>query len=514
MLAIYYLLQIMNYITARRCVQYQSNTPTPKNGFKCIILDGTRYIIHIFKDKVTKLYDTKKNATKQTKHTLVDKQSSQIIAKINEFLNDAKVKLEEDYAFEVIFSMKGVVFTDVLYCANIELEEKSYNERIAILNDLIPVKLQRLRVIDNQPTYNIDSTQITTDIILRPLSSFPSYSVDYTLSPIETHYTYAVCGVGYITKPDIIMKRGNYTNMNMINATIKKALTEDDETMIEAVAKYTVENQLLFYNRLKTQYFSEIVNNETQDTVAFKSHQVQNVQLIAAVDETTSNMMIFAYAKHDPKVFDASNIVHVEKPDTVNWLDDKFKATFMNVDYYKNLYTITCKYNSKYAKSKLSNLTILSVTSKYNSQSPNFEAIDKLPSQEKQKSTSISLNNATNDEILKECINRLLNIATENNNSEIKKLLGMLQNIQLFEPNIKYKFEELLTLLQENEYHQIKHIIGPLTDQFVEYNINTIHNIKYRLSQLKRKRKDASSDDIINLKKSKGMVSEDYFSSD
>jgi len=86
--------------TLRKIVPYQNNNSCPKNGFKCIVLDGIRYIIHINGNTIESVYDAKYKSRKDELKPLSDKHTPTLITKLsNIFFTSGRVNLPSEYIF-------------------------------------------------------------------------------------------------------------------------------------------------------------------------------------------------------------------------------------------------------------------------------------------------------------------------------------------------------------------------------------------------------------------------------
>lgn len=475
--------------TSRKITTYQTTTPIPKNGFKAIIQNGTRYFIHVENENIINIYDGKLKSNNKQKQPLDDKNSKQIINQLQTLLEQENVNFNNEYVFEILVTLKGVIFTDIVLAQSIpNFESTSYSDRLAILPTLFPKRLNKIRILNDQAVNTIDSSLITTPTLLRPMDAFISYGFDYLVTPINPCYTYACVGLAQIPKPDIIIKREDYTSINQYSQIVKKKLVKNNENLQKLQAQ-PVETQIQCLNKLKTQLFQ----NTDDDVISFKNDQSQDVYLIGA--HNNDNITIFGYAKIDNKIIDTNKIVHVAQPDNVDWQNETFKNNFTNISYFKDYHIVQCKFNNKYNKNKLSNISILSTTAVYKNDEINVNLIDKLVVNEKSKNVNTNISNVTDNEIYTETIKRLSQNVIETNNIEIKKILETLKDRCNYNSKINEQFKTLIELLEDHDSKIVDEIIYPLINQINDPNNIIFYTVKKNLNKLKRSNQESINDD-------------------
>ncbi|QLI62429.1 DhNV_068 [Dikerogammarus haemobaphes nudivirus] len=470
----------------RKVLPYQSSIPCPKTGCKCIVLDGTRYIIHVKNNEIIAIYDAKYKSKKEDEKPLADKNTPELITKLSHILfTSGCANLPSEYVFEIIHSTKGILVTDILYQEGESLFENDvkYSNRITILNNLIQSLSAKLKCIDREPYHNIDINLVMTPTIIRDLSSVLNFGSDYLISPIEKTFTYAIVGTAHILKPDIIFKREPYTKMGSLNTTMKMLLIgEEAETVLDKFTNVTDEKQLEFYNAQKKAMFE----NVTEDIIKVRNPQTQKVHLVAGVNK--NKLSIFGYTRDGKKQLNEENVFIVDMPETVRWEKESFKSNFIHIKYYKTFFHIVSRPINKFNIDKLSIVSLISSTALSPHNKINTEIFDSIPVVDTNTNIHKTLNTASNTEIIGECITRIGNILLESENTNLKTLFNNLLTFKHHDSKITEKFNELLRALELNEDEVIRTILKPLQNEITDVNHKNLQRINNLVIKLKRKR--------------------------
>jgi len=372
--------------------------------------------------------------------------------------------------------------TDILYCKDDSVEHLKYLNRIQKINVLITSHTSKLKSIGTQPVFRVETNLVTTPTIVRYLCAVQNFGTDYLITPVEQTFTYAIVGTGYMNKPDIVLKREPFTKLTAINNAVKLELIgKNNETLLTQINNLPETEQLIFYNKRKDDLFDE---SETSDVVKFTNNQTQKVYLVAGVNK--NKLSIFGYTKDGKKLSDDN--IFIEKPEILRWEQPEFETIFNNITYYKNFYHIVSRPINKFNPNKLSVISVLSSTALSLNTNITTDTFDTVPINDTQSNINKTLNNASNDDIIAECISRIGNILLQTENRNLKSLFQQLQTLQTTDNNIKEKFDELMTLLDTDEYEVIRNILRPLQNEITDVNHFTITNMSNIVSRIKRKR--------------------------
>lgn len=473
----------MSLFEIRKLITYQNSLPCPKNGCKCIVLDGIRYIIHIENNEIKNLYDAKYKQKKEDYKPLPEKTTEALIGKLaNIFFVAGGVNLPDSYVFEIIHSNKGVLVTDILNLNGDNFHNIKYSSRINTLSELIESNSIKLRTISTVSIHNIDTSMVTTPTIVRYLSSVPNYGTDYLINPTETTYTYIVVGSAYLPKPPIVIKREPYIKVAHISNATKNLHIGNNNNVLAKLSKLSEEQQLEFYNQKKEHLFKSCPDTVT--SLPFPNSQTQKVFLVAGVKK--SKLSIFGYTKDIKKLVEDN--VYIERPDILTWDNPEFESTFNHINYFKVFLHVVSKQLTKYNPNKLSVVSIISSTALSENTTIAIENFDNIPTVETNPTSNKTLNNTTNDEIFSECITRIGNNLLQSENHSLRALFQNLQAIKQQDSLIQEKFNDLITALEGDEHSVIKNVLMPLQNEITDVNHVTINKMNAMIQQLKRKR--------------------------
>lgn len=471
-------------IILRKVIPYQVGLPSPKNGFKCIVLDGIRYLITIKNNEIQTIYETKNKPGKKDNMKVVpNKDTYSLYCKLsNMFFNVAKVNLPDEYCFEIIVSTKGVLITDILQ-SNENLENVKYLNRIEKIRSLIESHSTKLRIIKPDPVHHIETNLISTPTLLRCLASVLTFGTDYIINPTEKTYTYAIVGIAYMKKNDFIIKREPFTKLNTINNNIKLQLIgSSDPSLLSTLSELSEEKQLAFYNTQKKQLFDEV--DESVNIITLPNNQSQKVFLVAGVNK--NKLSIFGYTNDGKKLLDEN--IFIDQPQNITWEKPEFEKVFNNIKYYNKFYHIVSRQINKFNPNKLRVVSILSSTALSPNTITAYDVFDNVPINEHPNNIHKTLNNATNDEIITECISRIGNILLQSENVALRNIFQNLKNFNELDHVINEKFNEILFLLNTNETEIIKNLLKPLQNEILDANNLTLNKINSTINHLQRKR--------------------------
>uniref|UniRef100_A0AAU8GFL3 Uncharacterized protein n=1 Tax=Faxonius propinquus nudivirus TaxID=3139431 RepID=A0AAU8GFL3_9VIRU len=503
--------KIIDNIIIPKLIPYNTNNNKPKDGFKAIVLDGSRYLIHINNKEIQNIYDIKQKNANKHRIPISEKLMKSMIDKIYLYANGQFMNKEAiyNYIFEIVYSHRAVKFIDIFYNECIpELNTTSYKDRIGIMHELINCNNSRFSVIDDKPLYdiNINNVQVTT--FLRCFHSFIPYIIDNIIQPIDSQYNYMVVGCGdLIRNTRIVLKKEPFTSLAQITSIIKQKIINGNTKILSDIESLETEKQIDIYNTLKAKYFENSKEEKDEENnIIFVHSQVHQVHLLAAKNPNNSLLEIFGFAKYNNSIANDINTIIINQPENIYWSDPSFISNFSNLAFYKNIFVVTCRrQHNKYSKNKLTNLIISKVQSFINCNNikNNMANIDTLPIVEKMKFGNITLNNATNDEIINECRKRLSNILVISNNFELQQLIQKIHKLQIHQNEIKNKLSELSALLSKTEHTYICSFINDLSKYTTETNKNIekeiMHNIKISSAHHKNlKRRNINNDNKIN----------------
>lgn len=506
----------INDVVVRPLTNYHTNIPIPRNGFKCLVLDGIKYLIDVLHGEVINVYDTKQKFNKNTpvnRQPLFDKSIKNMRDKLNDIFKHESIRLNSNqYVFEIIYSNKGVTITDVLYeTKHPMLRTTTYQNRIAHLHDIFTKTLPRLRTVDEKAVFNIDINSIHTPTVLRQMSSFLDLGKDYLVTPAKDNNTYMIVGSAQLLKQNIILKREPFLSTSSLSMPIKKILTSEDESVITEIATKANDEQLLFYNNLKNSLFSQHPELAPDEHLVYPNPQLQFVNLIAGLEN--ENLVIFGYAKPDA-VINSENKVFAPQAERVKWAEAKFASLFEDVQFFKEFYQVVCRHNTKFVKGRLSNLTILSVLSFCNNNAINTANVDDIPVIEKNRLINSSLRTASNDDIIYECIRRIANLYTETKLCEHKYILENLKRIvKIDNEKIYENITNLIEMLRAEDDVNYESTIEMLIEQLSNVNHDEANLLLCDCMRNKRKIK-RDCDDRKNAKRIKYTRHMDSSSSD
>lgn len=471
--------------TLRKVITYQVGQPSPKNGFKCIVLDGVRYIVTIKNNEIQTICEAKtKPGKKDNLKVTPNKETFSLYSKLsNLFFNVAKVNLPDEYCLEIIVSNKGVLITDILYSSNENLENVKYLNRIEKIKSLVQSHSSKLRVIKTDPVHHIETNLISTPTLLRCLCSVLTFGSDYIINPTEKTFTYAIVGVAYMKKNDFVIKREPYIKLTNINNNIKLQLIgSDDQSLLSTLSELTEDKQLEFYNTQKNQLFDKVA--EDVNTITLPNNQSQKVFLVAGVNK--NKLSIFGYTNDGKKLLDEN--IFINQPQNVTWEKPEFEKVFNNIKYYNKFYHIVSRQSNKFNPNKLRVISILSSTALSPNTITSYDIFDNVPLNEHPNNIHKTLNNATNNEIITECISRIGNTLLQSETVALRNIFQNLKNFNELDATINEKFNDILCLLNTNETEIIRTILKPLQNEILDANHLTLNKINTTINQLQRKR--------------------------
>ena len=413
---------IMKKLYKRHINPYNHQLGINNGQYKGFVLEekSKRYFIMVKNKIIIEISDSKLQ-------TLASKTKNSVIQKLNLYIGNAFIEnLEEElYLFELVIGLKDVTFVDLLYQNGEYLEQRSYRDRLILLNELFQNMGSKMKILDTQPTLSIEHNNYYS-MIIRNLLEFPTYSNDHILNP-QKSINFVIVGQGKMNRNvRIPLKIGKYVNISEISPNAKRLLVDNynkdkDKTkcQVKDVDERAQEDQKLdIYNNFKAHYFQKRqINFDDYPDKEYIDEIVDHgypVYLLGGRNmDGSEGISIFGVTKVGSKLFKDNEIIPMAKniPKLLKWDNEEYMQNFKptSITYFENAYIVTSKQIHRTNHKILSKIPTNKILSyiPFNDIMTRANEIGYVPRVESNKQNTSPLNTASDDELYDEIIKRL-----------------------------------------------------------------------------------------------------------